>query len=65
MLVVLPGLYFSRVVWKMYGQPRPAEPPEESKAFWPMWFVAAAFYHNRAYGLLFLLGLALQLALSK
>lgn len=61
MLVVLFGLYFATPIWKIYRQPRPAEPPAEAKSFWPMWFVAAAFYHNRAYGLLFLLGLILQL----
>jgi 1,4-dihydroxy-2-naphthoate octaprenyltransferase len=60
MLIVWFALYFSLPVWKIYRNPRPAEPPPEGKSFWPMWFVAAAFYHNRAYGLLFLLGLFLQ-----
>jgi 1,4-dihydroxy-2-naphthoate polyprenyltransferase len=64
MLVVLLGLYFVPPVWKMYRLPRPVEPPTEAKSFWPMWFVAAAFYHNRAYGLLFLLGLVLQLVVK-
>jgi 1,4-dihydroxy-2-naphthoate octaprenyltransferase len=61
MLVVLPALYYSRPVWQLFRYPRPAEPPQEAKAFWPMWFVAAAFYHYRAYGILFLAGLILQL----
>jgi 1,4-dihydroxy-2-naphthoate octaprenyltransferase len=61
MLIALPALYFSRPLWLMYTHPRPAEPPPEAREFWPMWFVAAAFYHYRAYGILFLAGLILQL----
>jgi 1,4-dihydroxy-2-naphthoate octaprenyltransferase len=64
MLVVLGGLFFARPVWAMYRRPRPAEPPPEARSFWPMWFVAAAFYHNRAYGLVFLLGLVLQIVIK-
>lgn len=60
MLVVLGGLYFVPGVWKMLNAPRPSEPPADRAAIWPMWFVAGAFYHNRAYGLLFLLGLVLN-----
>jgi 1,4-dihydroxy-2-naphthoate polyprenyltransferase len=63
MLLVLPGLYYSRPIWQMYSHPRPASPPQEAKAFWPMWFVASAFYHYRAYGILFLAGLTLQAVL--
>lgn len=60
MLIVLPALYFCLPIWQMLRHPRPAEPPQEAKSFWPMWFVAAAFYHYRAYGILFLAGLLLQ-----
>ncbi|MGD0173733.1 MAG: prenyltransferase [Anaerolineales bacterium] len=60
MLLVVFGLYFSLPVWRMFSHPRPASPPEEARPFWPMWFVASAFYHNRAYGILFLAGLVLQ-----
>jgi 1,4-dihydroxy-2-naphthoate octaprenyltransferase len=31
---------------------------------WPNWFVAGAFYHNREFGLLFMLGLILDTALK-
>jgi 1,4-dihydroxy-2-naphthoate octaprenyltransferase len=61
MLIVLPAVYFSLPLWRMLAHPRPATPPKEAKEFWPMWFVAAAFYHYRAYGILFLVGLLLQL----
>jgi 1,4-dihydroxy-2-naphthoate octaprenyltransferase len=59
-LLVIFGLYFSLPLWRMLAHPRPPEPPEEAKSFWPMWFVASAFYHYRAYGILFLAGLILQ-----
>lgn len=38
------------------AKPRPAEPPKEWK-FWPTWFSGFAFYHNRMFENLFLLGL--------
>jgi 1,4-dihydroxy-2-naphthoate octaprenyltransferase len=60
-LLVMFGFYFSMPLWRMLAHPRPAEPPAEAKAFWPMWFVASAFYHYRAFGILFLTGLILRL----
>jgi 1,4-dihydroxy-2-naphthoate octaprenyltransferase len=60
-LLVVFGLYFSLPIWRMFTHPRPESPPQEAKTFWPMWFVASAFYHYRAYGILFLAGLVLQL----
>lgn len=60
MLVVLGGLVNLPGVWKMLSQPRPSAPPVGHEEGWPMWFVSAAFVHNRTYGLLFLLGLILD-----
>ncbi len=60
MLLVLPALYFSLPAWRMLPHRRPENPPPDAESFWPMWFVAAVFYHNRAYGILFLAGLVLQ-----
>jgi 1,4-dihydroxy-2-naphthoate polyprenyltransferase len=40
-------------------KPRPAEPPKEW-AFWPTWFSGFAFYHNRMYGGLLILGIILD-----
>ena len=57
MLVVLLALIPSPRVWKMLTQPKPQRPPEEAREIWPMWFVASIFYHNRIYGMWFLLGL--------
>ena len=57
MLIVFFALRYLPETWKMLGSPRPSEPPAERKDIWPLWFVAANFYHNRVYGMLFLLGL--------
>lgn len=62
LLIVLGALTLVPSTWKMLSQPRPSEPPEDRKEFWPIWFVGAAFVHNRRYGMLFLLGLILDVA---
>ncbi len=43
-------------------KPRPVEPPKEWKA-WPTWFSGFAFYHNRLYSNLLILGLLLDVLL--
>ena len=40
----------------VHTKPRPAEPPKEWPA-WPTWFSGFAFYHNRLFGGLLVLGL--------
>lgn len=48
---------------RAYSQPRPAAPPAEyPPGIWPLWYAAFAFQHTRRFGLLFLLGLALDTA---
>lgn len=64
MLLVLLALIPSPRVWRMLTKPKPAEPPADARAGWPLWFVAAVFYHNRIYGLLFLVGLILDAVLK-
>ncbi len=58
-LVVLAVPRLVRVL-KIYREPKPAEAPENFPV-WPLWFVAAAFYHNKLAGGLFVLGLILNL----
>jgi 1,4-dihydroxy-2-naphthoate polyprenyltransferase len=41
-------------------KPRPEEAPKGFEAFWPTWFSGFAFYHNRLFGGLFILGIALD-----
>lgn len=49
-------------VLKIYREPKPSEPPEDYPV-WPLWFVSAAFFHNRLAGGLFVLGLVLNLVI--
>ena len=58
MLIVLLALTLMPGVWRMYRKPYPQERPADFPAkAWPTYFAAAAFMHNRRYGLLFILGL--------
>lgn len=48
-------------VYKVLSQPAPQDKPDDFPAdVWPNWYVAAAFYHNRRFGLLYLVGLILD-----
>lgn len=50
---------------RVYREPAPATPPADYPAeVWPLWFVAHAFGFTRAFGLLFLLGLGIGVALT-
>lgn len=61
MLVVFLALTAFRTLLGVYLQPRPASPPPEySSEGWPLWFVSFAFWHNRRFGALYLLGLILD-----
>lgn len=56
--VLLVALALPRLVrvLAVYRRPRPEQPPENFPV-WPLWYVAAAFYHNKRAGMLFVLGL--------
>ena len=58
-VVALPRL---RQVMKIYNEPKPSQPPENYPV-WPLWFVSAAFFHNKLAGGMFVLGLVLNLIL--
>jgi 1,4-dihydroxy-2-naphthoate octaprenyltransferase len=58
-LLVALALPRLRRVWKTYRDPRPATPPENYPV-WPLWYVAAAFYHNKLAGGMFVLGLVMN-----
>lgn len=57
--LAIPRLWF---VLKFYREPRPSEPPPDYPV-WPLWYVAAAFHHNKLAGGLFVLGLIINLIL--
>jgi 1,4-dihydroxy-2-naphthoate octaprenyltransferase len=61
LLIVLFAIPAFMRVFRILSQPTPHEKPEEFPAeVWPNWYVAAAFYHNRRFGLLYLGGLVLD-----
>lgn len=59
LLLVAGALPLLLLVFRIYRSPKPEGPPEGYRG-WPLWFVGAAFIHNRRFGLLFVSGLALQ-----
>ncbi|MBN1667767.1 MAG: prenyltransferase [Anaerolineales bacterium] len=64
LLIVLAIPTFLRI-WPMFKQPKPDEKPADYPDVWPNYFVAAAFIHNRAFGMWFLLGLILDVILTR
>jgi 1,4-dihydroxy-2-naphthoate octaprenyltransferase len=63
-VMLLPFLAGKRALYA-FGvllKPRPVEPPPEWK-FWPTWFSGFSFYHNRLFSNLFVLALAIDVAL--
>ncbi len=64
MLVVLAALTAFPRIWALFKEPKPENRPEDYDAsVWPLWFVAAAFYHNKRFGMFFMLGLILEVVL--
>ena len=64
MLLVLLALTSLPRVWAMYRRPYPQERPADfSPEAWPTYFAAGAFFHNRRYGLLFIVGLLVDAVL--
>lgn len=62
LIVALALRAFARVL-PIFRAPKPAEKPADFPEVWPNYFVAAAFYHNREFGLLYLVGLILNAAI--
>lgn len=64
MLLVLAALPALATVLAIYRRPAPAEPPASyPPGIWPLWFVSFAFYHNRRFGLLYVLALIVEVVL--
>jgi 1,4-dihydroxy-2-naphthoate octaprenyltransferase len=62
-LAAAPGL---RRVYQVLSRPRPTSPPPELPAgVWPLYCVATAFWYNRRFGAWFLLGLVLDVGVSR
>lgn len=64
LLVVLLGLTAAPAVWAVYRKPKPTERPADyGEEVWPLWFVALSFMHNKRFGMLYVLGLILDVGL--
>lgn len=63
LVVALALRSFFRIL-PMFRRPKPAEKPADYPDVWPNYFVAAAFVHNREFGVIFLLGLVLETILK-
>ena len=61
MLLVLFGIKRAFYVLAVLTKPRPEGPPSGFELFWPTWFSGFAFYHNRMFGGMFVLGMLLDL----
>jgi 1,4-dihydroxy-2-naphthoate octaprenyltransferase len=65
-VVVLLAAPSLRRVWSVFREPRPeAPPPELPEGVWPLYFVATAFWYNRRFGGLLLVGLLGDLLLTR
>lgn len=62
-LLVLFALPLAVSLWKIFSEPKPKTPPEWAIG-WPLYFVGVAFVHNRRFGMLYLLGIILNIAIN-
>jgi 1,4-dihydroxy-2-naphthoate octaprenyltransferase len=60
MLLVLFGIKRAFFATAVLTKPRPQGPPAGFELFWPTWFSGFAFYHNRMFGGMFVLGIVLD-----
>ena len=63
LLVLLALRIFVRIL-PLLRAPKPVEKPADFPDVWPNYYVAAAFVHNREFGLMYLLGLVLDTLLK-
>ena len=65
-LVALAAAPSLRRVYQVMSRPRPTSPPPELPAgVWPLYCVATAFWYNRRFGMWFLLGLVLDVVVTR
>jgi 1,4-dihydroxy-2-naphthoate octaprenyltransferase len=66
MLVAFASMISLKRVFQVFAQPRPAAPPADyPDEVWPLWFVGVAFWFTRRYSGFFLLGLLLDVVITK
>lgn len=65
MFLIVLALPVLREIWPMFKGPKPEEKPDDFPDVWPNYFVSAAFQHNRRFGVWFMLGLMVDILLTK
>jgi 1,4-dihydroxy-2-naphthoate octaprenyltransferase len=66
MLVSFASMLSLPRVFQVFSHPRPSSPPPDlPKGVWPLWFVGVAFWFTRRYSGFFLLGLVLDLLVTR
>jgi 1,4-dihydroxy-2-naphthoate octaprenyltransferase len=66
MLVAFASMISLKRVFQVFAQPRPAAPPADyPDEVWPLWFVGVTFWFTRRYSGFFLLGLLLDVIMTK
>ena len=63
MLIVFLAFKHALNAIKLLNNPRPKQPPQ-GYAFWPTWFSAVTFFHNRQFGGWLILGLIIDTLLT-
>jgi 1,4-dihydroxy-2-naphthoate octaprenyltransferase len=68
LLVLLTPLFLKKsdrqFIWSVFTHPRPSEPPEDARSFWPLWFVGAAMVHTRIFGGILVLSMILSMVVK-
>ena len=66
MLVSFASMLSLPRIFEVFSHPRPERPPRSlPEGIWPLWFVGAAFWFTRRYSAFFLVGLVLDVLLSR
>jgi len=66
MLVTFASVFSLKRVFEVFAHPRPERPPKSfPEGVWPLWFVGVAFWFTRRYSAFFLVGLVLDVLLTR
>ncbi len=66
MLVSFGSIFSLKRVFEVFAHPRPERPPKIlPEGVWPLWFVGVAFWFTRRYSAFFLVGLLLDVAITR
>lgn len=65
LLIFIASKTFFKILLPMYRNQKPERKPEGyPEEVWPLWYVASAFYHNRRFGIAYIIGLVIDTILK-